>query len=77
MDEIKGEDIIGKMVLDVYGIKEIPILPGNFVDTATATGVVYSVPAHAPYDYIALNDLQKNKQLIKRYNLDEEQKKKI
>ena len=73
LDEIKGEDIIGKMVLDVYGIKEIPILPGNFVDTATATGVVYSVPAHAPYDYIALNDLQKNKQLIKRFNLDEEE----
>ena len=67
----KGEILIGKKALDVFGIKEIPILPGDFVDTSTATGVVYSVPAHAPYDYIALIDLQKNKKLIKNFDLDE------
>jgi len=65
-----GEEIVGKNAKDTYGIKEIPILPGNFVDTSTATGVVYSVPAHAPYDYIALLDLQKDKNLIQKYNLD-------
>jgi len=69
----KGEEIIGKKSAGVYGIKEIPILPGDFVDTSTATGVVYSVPAHAPYDYIALIDLQKDKDSIKRFNLDERQ----
>ncbi|MFW9866349.1 MAG: leucine--tRNA ligase [Candidatus Thorarchaeota archaeon] len=67
----KGEEIIGKKAKDVYGIKEIPILPGDFVDTSTATGVVYSVPGHAPYDYIALIDLQKDKNLIQRFNLDQ------
>ncbi|MFX0155568.1 MAG: leucine--tRNA ligase, partial [Candidatus Hodarchaeota archaeon] len=66
----KGNKIIGKKARDVYGIKEIPILPGDFVETATATGVVYSVPAHAPYDYIALIDLQKNTELIEEFNLD-------
>ncbi|MFW9971958.1 MAG: leucine--tRNA ligase [Candidatus Odinarchaeota archaeon] len=73
LDKFKGEEIIGKNALDVYGIKEIPILPGDFVDTATATGVVYSVPAHAPYDYMALIDLQKNKKKIDDFNLDQRQ----
>jgi len=73
LDKFSGKEIVGKRAADVYGIKEIPILPGDFVETATATGVVYSVPAHAPYDYIALIDLQKDKELIKRYNLNERQ----
>ncbi|MFX1599634.1 MAG: leucine--tRNA ligase, partial [Promethearchaeota archaeon] len=73
LNTFSGEEIIGKMASDVYGFKEIPILPGDFVDTGTATGVVYSVPAHAPYDYIALIDLQKDKELIKKYSLDERQ----
>ena len=38
---------------------EIPILPAVFVDPDMATGLVMSVPAHAPYDYIALRDLQR------------------
>ncbi len=66
----KGEEIIGRKAKNVNGIKEILILPGDFVDTSTATGVVYSVPAHAPYDYIALIDLMKNKTLIEKFNLD-------
>ena len=70
INSFKGEEIIGKKAKDVYGIKEIPILPGEFVDTSTATGVVYSVPGHAPYDYIALIDLQKDKNLIQKFNLD-------
>ncbi len=70
LKKFKGSKIIGKKARDVYGIKEIPILPGDFVDTATATGVVYSVPAHAPYDYIALIDLQKDTELIEEFNLD-------
>ncbi|MFX1376818.1 MAG: leucine--tRNA ligase [Promethearchaeota archaeon] len=71
LKHFKGKELIGKNATDVYGIKEIPILPGEFVDTSTATGVVYSVPAHAPYDYIALIDLQKNKDVIKEFDLDQ------
>jgi len=73
LNTFSGKEIIGEKAADVYGIKEIPILPGDFVDTATATGVVYSVPAHAPYDYIALIDLQKDKELIEKFNLDKRQ----
>ncbi len=37
---------------------EVPILPASFVDPDMASGMVMSVPAHAPFDYIALRDLQ-------------------
>ncbi len=55
---IKGIDLIGKMVHNSATIKDIPILPGDFVDANMATGVVMSVPAHAPFDWIALQDLK-------------------
>ncbi|MFW9818492.1 MAG: leucine--tRNA ligase [Candidatus Thorarchaeota archaeon] len=70
LKNFKGSKIIGEKARDVYGIKEIPILPGEFVDTSTASGVVYSVPAHAPYDYMALVDLQKDIDLIEQYDLN-------
>lgn len=34
----------------------LPVFPASFVDPAHGTGVVMSVPAHAPYDYLALRD---------------------
>ncbi len=43
----------------------VPVLPAEFVDTDNATGVVMSVPAHAPYDYIALEDLKKESKELK------------
>ncbi len=36
--------------------KIVPIIQSGFVDLDHATGVVYSVPAHAPYDYMALKE---------------------
>jgi Cu+-exporting ATPase len=39
----------------------LPVLPASFVDPNNATGVVMSVPAHAPYDYQAIEDLRKNR----------------
>ncbi len=38
--------------------KPVAILPSSFVSGEVATGVVMSVPAHAPYDYAALRELQ-------------------
>ncbi|NYZ77482.1 leucine--tRNA ligase [Candidatus Micrarchaeota archaeon] len=34
-----------------------PLYPASFVSEEVGTGVVMSVPAHAPYDYLALRDL--------------------
>ncbi len=38
---------------------EVPVLPADFVDPDMGSGMVMSVPAHAPFDYIALRDLQR------------------
>ncbi|MEM2192520.1 MAG: leucine--tRNA ligase, partial [Candidatus Hadarchaeales archaeon] len=51
---------------------KVPILPAKFVDPGNATGVVGSVPAHAPYDYIALLELQKNPKSLETFGLSEE-----
>ena len=77
LEKVKGSDLIGRKARSVYENREILILPGDFVDTSVATGVVYSVPAHAPYDYIALEDLKNNKSMIKKFNLNEEDIKNI
>lgn len=37
----------------------LPIFPASFVDAEVGTGLVMSVPAHAPYDYLALKDAGK------------------
>ncbi len=68
LEEKIGSDFIG---LDVYAPRvpgrPLPILPAPFVDPEHATGVVYSVPAHAPYDYIALRDLKEDSSPIDQY----------
>ena len=64
-----GERFIGKYVREPVEGRSIPILPAGFVDPDNATGVVYSVPAHAPYDYQALVDLQKNEEYLGRFGL--------
>jgi len=70
LEKFNGKNLIGKKVKAIHNNTELPILPGTFVDTSTATGVVYSVPGHAPYDYIALIDLQKNDKLLNQFHLN-------
>jgi leucyl-tRNA synthetase len=52
-----GKELIGKSCRNPIDGKDVPIMAASFVDPNYATGVVMSVPAHAPYDYIALKDL--------------------
>jgi leucyl-tRNA synthetase len=56
--EIPGGELVDQMVTHPLS-GEVPVLPATFVDPGMATGIVMSVPAHAPFDYIALSDLQK------------------
>jgi len=53
-ETIKGKEIIGKTCIVPMINREVPILSGPFADPNVATGIVMSVPAHAPYDWIAL-----------------------
>jgi leucyl-tRNA synthetase len=55
--EVPGRILVGQTVSHPL-CGEVPILPATFVDPDMASGLVMSVPAHAPFDYIALRDLQ-------------------
>ncbi|MCD6484843.1 MAG: leucine--tRNA ligase [Candidatus Odinarchaeota archaeon] len=74
--EFKGQELIGKYVEAPIG-RKVPILPATFVNPNHASGVVYSVPAHAPYDWMGLYDLQRDEEAIKKYKLDPEMVKSI
>ncbi len=50
--------------------KRVPILPAMFVDENNATGVVGSVPSHAPYDYVALIEVQQQADSLAQYGID-------
>ncbi len=54
--KFKGKMLVGRKVQVPLTGRAVEILPASFVDPDNATGVVYSVPAHAPYDYAALRD---------------------
>ncbi|KDE54511.1 leucine--tRNA ligase [Methanoculleus sp. MH98A] len=57
-----GEEIPGTALVDqtvTHPLSgDVAVLPATFVDPDMGTGIVMSVPAHAPFDYIALRDLQ-------------------
>lgn len=55
-----GKDLVGKRVIDPVRHSSIPIYPASFIDPNSGTGIVMSVPAHAPYDYQALEDLRQD-----------------
>ena len=57
---VNGKELIGKTCIIPMINREIPILSGPFADPGVATGVVMSVPAHAPYDWIALVESKTN-----------------
>lgn len=62
---IKGKDLIGKTCIVPEINREVPILAGVFADPSVATGIVMSVPAHAPYDWIALVESKEPIEAIK------------
>jgi leucyl-tRNA synthetase len=74
IDKISALELIGKKCTIPIVNNEIIILPANFVKADIGTGIVYSVPAHAPYDLAALKDLKNkaNEISIKyKINIDE------
>ncbi|WP_456328293.1 leucine--tRNA ligase [Archaeoglobus sp.] len=71
LKEVNAEEFIGKFVVNPVNRKEVPILPAEFVDTDNATGVVMSVPAHAPYDYVAIEDLKRNEEILRKYGIED------
>jgi leucyl-tRNA synthetase len=56
--EFEGTDLLWKTVVNPVTYASVPILPAAFVEPDNGTGLVMSVPGHAPYDYQALSDLK-------------------
>src|SRR5215213_7740641 len=50
----------------------VPIYPATFVEADSGTGIVMSVPAHAPYDYQALEALKSDKKLQRIFHISVE-----
>jgi len=58
---VKGVELLGRTLTVPRTGKKVPILPGRFVKPSVATGVVMSVPAHAPFDHVALQDFKRER----------------
>ena len=71
-ETFEGKQLIGKRVQNPTTGKNILLLPADFVDPKNATGVVMSVPGHAPYDYVALENIKKEPQKLKQYGITAE-----
>ncbi len=56
LEDAKGSELVGREVLNPITGERVKVLPAVFVNPRFGTGVVMSVPAHAPYDYAALRD---------------------
>lgn len=55
--DVPAQKLLALKAVHPMSKRPIPILPASFVDPATGTGLVMSVPAHAPFDWLALKDL--------------------
>ncbi len=69
-ESIDPTELIGRTVHNPVTEDELPILPARFVDPANATGIVMSVPAHSPDDWIALESIREDPSELEAYGLD-------
>lgn len=70
LSNVDPKELIGKSVKNPLTGKEHIILPASFVDPEYGTGVVYSVPGHAPADLIALKDLKNDEKELEKYGFE-------
>ena len=71
IEKFKGEKLLGLRLRNPVTGEYVPVLPATFVDPKMGTGIVMSVPAHAPYDYAALMDLKPSD--LSKYNVKPEE----
>jgi len=72
-ETVAGADLVGERVTNPVTGERIVVLPAAFVDPDNATGVVMSVPAHSPDDYLALQEAKADADRIEsEYGVDAE-----
>ncbi len=69
--DVDPKVLIGQNIKNPLTGEALPIFPASFVDPEYGSGVVFSEPADAPADYMALQDLKNNAELIAEYGLEE------
>jgi leucyl-tRNA synthetase len=57
IEDVPAKSIIGIKLTNPVTGDEVISLPASFVTPDNGSGIVMSVPAHAPFDYLALRDL--------------------
>ncbi|WP_336342618.1 leucine--tRNA ligase [Halalkalicoccus ordinarius] len=72
-EEVSGERLVGERVRNPITDEEVPVLPAGFVDSDNATGVVMSVPAHSPDDYLALREAKADPERLQAYGISSEE----
>jgi leucyl-tRNA synthetase len=66
---VKGSEMIGWNATNPVNNASVPIYPASFVEADSGTGIVMSVPAHAPYDYQSLEDLKADKKIQQKFHI--------
>ncbi|MCY3412862.1 MAG: leucine--tRNA ligase [Candidatus Heimdallarchaeota archaeon] len=69
VETIDNNEIIGSTTINPVNKKEVMILPGAFIDPEGSTGVVMSVPAHAPMDWVVLKQIKTDAKALKQYGI--------
>jgi len=72
-EPVANADLIGTLTKNPVTDNEVIVLPGDFIDAAGATGVVMSVPAHAPMDWIMLQTLKDNTSIVEEWGITKAQ----
>jgi leucyl-tRNA synthetase len=70
LDRFTGERLVGERVTNPVTGEDVLVLPADFVDADNATGVVMSVPAHSPDDWIALREAKADDERMREYGID-------
>lgn len=77
LQDVDADELIGEYARNPVTGENTIFLPADFVQTDSGTGLVMSVPAHAPYDWITLQDLKNSENLLKEYGISPNEVRKI
>ena len=69
LEEIDPSKLIGQTAITPLINREVLIAEADFLDSKHGTGIVYSSPAGAPHDYVALIDAKKDGRLSNTVNV--------
>jgi len=72
LEAFQGKELVGEEIINPVTNARILILPADFVDPKNATGVVMSVPGHAPYDYVGVEKLKREPHRLEEYGITPE-----